>query len=169
MNPQDGDLPEKLRNHPTMDFTNGEWRENLSKLEEWYWQGLQEYREQGAARVHLTFKCVTDEDAQELVDRLRAQPLDSVELQDPGSARPNLSPEQLQTQLETLSRVVSDMTGIPMRPDATIAILESGPGWRVRAKSQAIKERQQLTSLFDCVRTVLKDSRWSLEGSGIGP
>jgi hypothetical protein len=170
LNPKDGDLPEKFRNHPTMDYVNGEWRQNLSKLEEWYWQGLHDYPGQGAARVYLTFKCVTREDAQDLLNRLRSQPLDSLELEEqPSSNMPPVSPERIQAQVETLSRVLSDITGTPRRPDARIAILDSGPGWRVQLKSQVIKERPQLTRLFDCVRALLSESRWSLEGSGVGP
>jgi hypothetical protein len=164
---KDEDLPEEFRNHPTMDWVDGAWRQNLTKLEEWYWQGLQEYRDHGAARVHLSFTCVSQDAAEQLLARLQSQAADSLGMRYQGleSGQPVASLEEIRAQIEGLQRMLEG----PDRPDATISILESEPGWRIKVTSPIIEDRQQLASLFDSVRALLSDSRWSLEGSGVGP
>ena len=139
----------------------------LAKQEEGDWSALQRFKEHGAARVHFTFKCQDEAAASDLRARLEAETSGDVSLQ--------LVPEQPAAttidhdKIKELSDILAKVTGIPSRPDATIRILDSAPGWRVSMRTVTIENREQLARVYRTVRALLEDSRWDWESGGVGP
>jgi hypothetical protein len=139
----------------------------LTKQEESDWSALQRFKAHGAARVHFTFKCLDENAANDLRARLGGISSDdpSLQLVPEQPAGPTIDHESIRE----LSELLAKVTGIPSRPDATIRILDSAPGWKVSMRTMAIENREQLAQVYRNVRTLLEDPRWEWEGGGVGP
>jgi hypothetical protein len=144
---------------PSEEFVDGQWQSNLTELEEWYWKGMQEFRAQGPVRLHLTYRCDSQQAASALVGQLEEYHAESINMVRTGDAGP---PQATIERLRALS-IEAAQSG------ATVRILSNSPGWRVRALSPTIGERQELTGWFAIMRVLATDGRWHIEGSGIGP
>jgi len=150
---------DELANFPSYQLIDGRWQSNLDELEKWYWKGMERFRSEGSARLHVTYSCQSHAAAVDLAQRLKESHAETVDIIHYGDGPP---PKAVSEHIRALS-IETEARG------NTVSILTNLPGWRVRMTSPVIVVRNDLGTWFAVIKAVSSDNRWHMENSGIGP